>query len=177
MVEANGPWFSPGDKVVYPGYGVGTVRCFEERKLQGPKQTFAVLDFNEAENVSIVRVPLDNVGNVGLRPLSGEGEVAEALEFLAGGDPEILSSWKDRFAEHGEKLTTGDLLSVAKVLKALWTLNARKPLSFREKKMYQKTLLLLSSEVSVVRGKDRERVEEEIVKILEKNHPSRENKD
>ncbi len=169
MTETKEPWFSPGDKVVYPGYGVGTVRCFEERSFGEVKQTFAVLDFNEAENVSIVRVPLDNVDNVGLRALSSKEGVVEAMEYLAGGAPEILSSWKDRFAEHGEKLGAGDLLSVAKVLKALWILNARKPLSFREKKMYQKTLLLLSSEVAEVNDKDRVKAEAELIEALEKN--------
>jgi CarD family transcriptional regulator len=169
MMDAKEPWFCPGEKVVYPGYGVGTVRCFEERSFGEVKQTFAVLDFNEAENVSIVRVPVDNVRNIGLRALSSPEGVAGAMDYLAGGEPEILSSWKDRFTEHGEKLAAGDLLSVAKVLKALWILNTRKPLSFREKKMYQKTLLLLSSEVAEVRGKDRIKVEEELLKALEKS--------
>jgi len=167
MAKKKGAWFKPGDKIVYPGYGVGTVRCFEDRNIGGEDRTFVVLDFNEAENVSVVRVPLDKVEDVGLRPISKPKEVKAAVALLKSGEPEILSSWKDRFADHGDKLAAGDLSSVATVLKALWILNGRKPLSFREKKMYQKTLLLLSSEFAEVQKKSREDAEREILALLE----------
>ena len=62
-------------------------------------------------------------------------------------------------------------MSIARVLKALWVLNAKKPLSFREKKMYQKALLLLASEVGMVLSKPRAEAEAKILERLEKAKP------
>ena len=60
---------------------------------------------------------------------------------------------------------------MAQVLKALWILNNKKPLSFREKKMYQKALLLLASEVAEARSLPRQEAELVILDSLKKAHP------
>jgi CarD family transcriptional regulator len=171
MGKCSESWFHEKDRVVYPGYGVGTVTGLEERSLGGAERTFVVLSFDDAENISIVRIPLDNVSGVGLRPVSSPKEVAEALSFVDSGDPDIIPSWKERFALHGELLADGKLLSVARVLKALWILNNKKPLSFREKKMYQKALLLLASEVAEAKSHSRVETEQAILATLSRAHP------
>lgn len=164
-------WFKETQRVVYPGYGVGTVTGFESRSLNGEERTFVILAFEDAENVSIVRIPLENVEGVGLRPVSSPKAVSQALQFVDAVDPDIVPSWKERFALHGEMLADGQLLSVARVLKALWILNNKKPLSFREKKMYQKSLLLLASEVAEARSLPRQEAEQVILDSLKKAHP------
>lgn len=169
MGGRNKLWFSVGDTLVYPGYGVGVVQSIEERHLGGTARLFCVLSFKESENESKVMIPVDNVGEVRLRPLSGAKGVKEALDYLAEGTCEIIPSWRDRFALHGELLSKGDLMSVVRVLKALYALNAKKPLSFREKKMYQKAMLLISSEVCEVMKASRPQVETDILTRLAKS--------
>lgn len=159
--------FSVGDAIVYPGYGVGEVLELQEREFSGTTQSFLVLSFKEAENISKVMVPVSNLAGVGLRAPSTKKEVKAVLTFLESGQPEIVGSWKDRFTAHGEMLKQGDLLSVTQVLKALYILNRKKPLSFREKKMYQKALVLVASESALVLGRPRDQVEAEILKLLE----------
>lgn len=161
-------WIRTKQVVVYPGYGVGTVLGFEERTLNQVQKTLVVLSFGEGDGGSIVRIPMDNLGEVRLRPLSPPKAVKEAMANLKAGDAEVLSSWKDRFTQHVQLLSSGDLLSVSRVLKTLWTLNNRKPLSFREKKMYQKALLLLTTEVAWIQGGAREKVEETVLAALRK---------
>jgi CarD family transcriptional regulator len=162
-------WFSVGDTLVYPGYGVGVVQNIEERTIGEAPRLFCVLSFKETENESKVMIPMDNVHEVRLRPLSDSRRVQEALAFLSNGEPEIVPSWRDRFAMHGDMLAAGDLMSVVKVLKALYILNAKKPLSFREKKMYQKAMLLITSEVCEVLKSPRQQVEADILSRLSKN--------
>ena len=161
-------WFAVGDTLVYPGYGVGVVQNIEERHIGDTKRLFCVLSFKESENESKVMIPVDNVGEVRLRPLSDARGVNEALEYLAAGPCEIIPSWRDRFALHGDLLSKGDLMSVVRVLKALYVLNAKKPLSFREKKMYQKAMLLITSEVCEVMKAPRLQVEADILSRLSK---------
>jgi CarD family transcriptional regulator len=164
-------WFLENGRVVYPGYGVGTVTGFETRSMNGEDRTFVILTFEDAENVSIVRIPVENVEGVGLRPVSSPEAVDQAMAFVDSGAPDIVPSWKERFALHGEMLSDGHLFSVARVLKALWILNNKKPLSFREKKMYQKALLLLASEVAEARSLPRQDAELVILDSLKKAHP------
>jgi CarD family transcriptional regulator len=172
MAKPKKLWFSDGDVIVYPGYGVGVVLGVQERVLNNAPRKFCVISFREAGNESKVMVPLDNVEEVGLRPISSRKRVDEALAFLASGEPDILASWKDRFSAHGDLLSSGDLLSVATVLKALWILNTKKPLSFREKKMYQKALLLMASEVGVVQNRPRADVESDLLERLTQSQAS-----
>lgn len=167
MTAAQKLRFSVGDSIVYPGYGVGQVTELQERVFNGNKQTYLVLSFKETENESKVMVPLANLEGVGLRDPSARKEVKEVLAFLEAGDPAIEASWKQRFQEHSDMMKAGGLLAVAKVLKALYILNKKKPLSFREKKMYQKALLLTTSEAALVLGKSRDDMEAQVLKLLE----------
>jgi len=162
-------WFSVGDILVYPGYGVGVVQNIEERTLGETSRLFCVLSFKETENESKVMIPIDNVHEVRLRRLSDTRCVQEALGYLSNGDPEIVPSWRERFAMHGDLLAAGDLMSVVRVLKALYIVNSKKPLSFREKKMYQKAMLLITSEVCEVLKAPRQEVEADILSRLAKN--------
>lgn len=36
--------FNVGDKIVYPGQGVGIISCIEEREFKGEKQNFYEID-------------------------------------------------------------------------------------------------------------------------------------
>lgn len=167
--------FSVGDSIVYPGYGVGQVTELQERALSdGQKQTFLVLAFKETENESKVMVPLSNLQRMGLRAPSPRKVVKEALAYLGAGSSDIVASWKERFSQHSDLLRWdtenqrgGELADVVRVLKALYILNKKKPLSFREKKMYQKALLLTTSEVALVLGKSRDEMEAQVLKLLE----------
>ncbi len=159
-------WFKVGDTIVYPGYGVGLVQDIRERQMGDTQRVFCVLLFKDSTGESKVLIPLDNIEEVGLRPLSTKRRVEEALAYLGEGEPEILPSWKDRFAQHGSMLASGDLMSVVRVLKALWILNNKKPLSFREKKMYQKALGLIVAEACEVKVTSRETMEQEILRRL-----------
>jgi CarD family transcriptional regulator len=159
-------WFGVGDTVVYPGYGVGVVQQIEERTLNGRTRLFCVLLVREGDNESRVMIPVDNVAEVRLRPPASPAEAEEALAILSGPPPEILPSWRERFSAHSDMLARGDLLSVAKVLKALYLLNARKPLSFREKKMYQKALLLVTAEVGHSLSRSRSETEADVLDRL-----------
>ncbi len=159
--------FNVGEKVVYPGYGIGEVLKIEKTNLQGKVEIVLVVSFSDTENVSTVTIPETSVQSIGLRKPSSKITVGKALNFLKSGEPELFGTWKDRFAAHTNMVANGDLLSIAKVLKALHIQNKRKPLSFREKKLYQKCLLLISSEVAFVKGIDRQTIEKSIISTLD----------
>jgi len=97
-------------------------------------------------------VPFSHVGDLGLRRVTRNGEVARVIGFLSEGICRQHHDWKDRFKENTEKMQNGSLLAVAEVMKTLLILQAEKPLSFREKKMLDRARRMLITELSTSRG-------------------------
>ena len=62
------------------------------------------------------------------------------------------SDWKVRFKANSEKMLSGNLLRAAEVLKSLLELQKEKLLSFREKKMLDRSRHMLVTEISIARG-------------------------
>jgi CarD family transcriptional regulator len=158
--------FQIGDKVVYPNQGVGIVEQISTRNLTGQPEMFYLLKLSSTS--MRVMVPLSSVANVGLRRVTKSSEIGNILEYLQKGRSKSAGDWKGRFKENSEKMRCGSLMQVAEVLKTLIILNQAKPLSFREKKMLDRSWQLLVDEVAVARGLAKEAVEAALVKSLSK---------
>jgi CarD family transcriptional regulator, regulator of rRNA transcription len=142
--------FQIGEKVVYPNQGVGTIENISSRSFGTVSERFYLLRFGF--NSMTVMVPFSNVGNVGLRPVTKDREVARILSFLAHGACRSSADWKVRYKENLDKMQSGSLYKVAEVLKALLLVQTEKQLSFREKKMLERARHMLMSEVAIARG-------------------------
>ena len=142
--------FRIGDKVVYPNQGVGTIENISTRYFEQRPEKFYLLRLFCSSMT--VMVPFSNAETIGLRKLSKTTDVARVLAYLAGPSFENLQDWKIRFKINSEKMLTGSLLQIAEVFKQLVRLQAEKPLSFREKKMLDRSRTMLISEVSQARN-------------------------
>jgi CarD family transcriptional regulator len=114
-------------------------------------------------------VPCQNVGTVGLRRVVRNGEITKIIEFLSDGKCENNADWKDRFKENSDKMRTGSLLDVAIVLKGLLLLAQAKSLSFREKKMLERSRYLLVSELAMSKNVEETVIEDLLDKALVKS--------
>ncbi|MGO9897728.1 MAG: CarD family transcriptional regulator [Bryobacteraceae bacterium] len=139
--------FQIGDKVVYPNQGVGTIENISTRPFGSVPEKFYLLRLGCGGMT--VLVPFSNVDNVGLRRVTKEREISLMLAFLSTSWYTIRSDWKVRFRENSEKMQSGDLLKVAEVFKGLLQLHCEKPLSFREKKMLDRSRHMLIAEISI----------------------------
>jgi CarD family transcriptional regulator len=161
---------STGQKVVYPNHGVGVVEKIEPTTMNGEEQTFYHLRL--LSNNSKVMVPEDNLELVGLRPLVSQKNIDDLLDVLEDGNIDTYKDWKGRYKQNLDKMKTGELFSVAEVLKNLRLVSQRKSLSFREKKMYERAKYFIVSEVAHVRdiseGKAERMVEEALEESIEK---------
>lgn len=160
--------FQIGDKVVYPNQGVGIVEQISQRNLTGRDEMFYLLRLNGSS--LRVMVPMTNVTNVGLRRIVKTGQVGGILSYLVKGRCKSTPDWKGRFKENSEKMRNGSLQYVAEVLKSLLLLSQGKPLSFREKRMFDRAWALLVDEISAARGLSKELVEAQVVKALSKSN-------
>ena len=139
--------FQIGDKVVYPNQGVGTIENISTRNFGSAFEKFYLLRLGY--NSMTVLVPFSNVDNVGLRRVTKEREISRMLAFLSSSWYTVRSDSKVRFRENSEKMQSGDLLKVAEVFKSLLQLHIEKPLSFREKKMLDRSRHMLIAEISI----------------------------
>lgn len=160
--------FQVGEKVVYPNQGVGIVEQISTRNLTGEPEMFYLLKLNSSS--LRVMVPMSNTANVGLRRVAKNREVGSILDYLHKGRCKAPQDWKWRFKENSEKMRSGSLQHVAEVFKSLVMLSQAKPLSFREKKMLDRSWQLLVDEIAIVRGLTKGTVESQLVKALNKSN-------
>ena len=141
--------FQIGEKVVYPNHGIGTIENISSRIFGAQVERFYLLRLTYTSMT--VLVPFSHVQEIGLRKVTRNGEIARVLSFLGEGPRKRRRDWKDRFRENSDKMRHGSLLEIAQVLKMLLLLQAEKPLSFREKKMLDRALHMLVTELSISR--------------------------
>ena len=158
--------FDIGDKVIYPNHGLGVIERIEDKTILGT--TCGFYSLRMATSDTTVLVPVDNVGDVGLRRAIADSEVKKLFTLLGNGKIENHQNWKGRFKDNSDKMRTGSIYDVVDVLKSLNHLSQSKNLSFREKRMLDRAKFLVISEISEVINESDEVVEERVEKALER---------
>ncbi len=156
--------FKVGDKVVYPNHGVGVIEQIMSATTSGMDNTFYQLRI--LSNDSTVLVPMANTTQVGLRRVLSRKDVDKVFRILRSGKIEITSDWKGRFQENSDKMRTGDIFEVAIVLKNLNYLSKSKNLSYRERKMLDKSRYLIVSEIAEVANLPEDQIEAKVDKAV-----------
>ncbi len=157
--------FKVGDMAVYPGHGVGVISDVETVDIEGSDATMYVLKI--LDNGMTIRIPVQNASALGVRNVISVGQVAKVYEVLKDRDvPADNQTWNRRYREYLNKIQTGDLIEVAKVLRDLALLRKDKNLSFGERKMYDQASNLLIQEIAVAEDKDEKKVRTKIETIF-----------
>ena len=138
--------FKSGDRVVYPHHGAAIIEKTETIEFDGEKTKYFVL--KTAHDELTVRVPVDKVDEVGMRPPISLEDVEDLFVLLAKKDVREPANWSRRFKNHQEKLKSGDVYQVAEVVRNLALRESAKGLSAGEKNMYSKARKVLVSELS-----------------------------
>ena len=129
--------FQVGDKVIYPNHGLGLVERIETKTILGTTCGFYSLRMTSSDTT--VLVPVDNVDAVGLRHAIGDHEVKRLFTLLGNGKIDNHQNWKGRFKDNSDKMRTGSIYDVIDVLKSLNHLSKSKNLSFREKRLLDRS--------------------------------------
>src|SRR3989442_4959551 len=109
--------FKIGDKVVYPNHGLGVIEQIEKRATGDRIEEFLTLRI--VANDSTVMVPRSNTANVGLRRVVTRKEVEEVFDVLKDTKITLYDDWKGRFQENSDKMRTGSITEVARVLQSV----------------------------------------------------------
>lgn len=157
--------FEVGDKVIYPNHGLGMVEKIATKTIQDTTCGFYCLRMVWTDTT--VLVPVENAEGVGLRHAVADDEIKKLFRRLGNGKIQDHQNWKGRFKDNSDKMRTGSLFDMVEVLKSLNFLSKSKNLSFREKRMLDRSRFLIIAEVSEVTGQADTVVEEKVDKALE----------
>ncbi len=158
--------FEIGDKVIYPNHGIGIINEIATKTILDTTCGFYSLRMISTDTT--VLVPTDNVEGVGLRKAIEEQEIKKIYTLIGNGKIEDHQNWKGRFKDNSDKMRTGSIYDVVDVLKSLNYLSQSKNLSFREKRMLDRSKFLVVTEISEVSGELTDNVDEKVNKALDR---------
>ncbi len=153
--------FKVGDLAVYPAHGVGVIESIESKEIGGCQQDFYIMRI--LENDMIIMIPTSNAESVGLRQLISPEDVPKIFKILKSREVSVDGqTWNRRYREYMEKIKTGSVFELARVLRDLSVLREDKDLSFGERKMLDTARSLLVKELSIAQNVDEAKIEKDI---------------
>ena len=140
--------FRANDYVVYPAHGVGKIVSIEERDVAGLKLEMFVISF-EKDKMTL-RVPTTKVASTGMRGLSSPDVIGKAMDILKGRAKVKRAMWSRRAMEYEAKINSGDLISIAEVVRDLFRAEDQPEQSYSERQLFEAAFERLTRELAAV---------------------------
>ena len=153
-----------GDKVVHPMHGAGVIRDIVEERMAGQKKNYYVFSLPVGELV--LKIPTESCDKIGIRNLSSSDAILGLINSIPQLPVDMTVNWNQRYRENMERLKSGELSEVARVIKALMLRDRERGLSNGERKMLHTAKQILLSEIVLVNGTDYKETEQKIDKIM-----------
>lgn len=158
--------FKVNDKIVYPAHGVGKIISLEKQQVAGIPIELFVIDFDQ-EKMKL-RVPTGKAKAAGMRPLSDDKTVKDAISTLKGRARIKRTMWSRRAQEYDAKINSGDIKLVAEVVRDLYRGEDQPEQSYSERQLFEAALDRMAREVAAVRDVDLGKAIEELEGVLKK---------
>lgn len=156
--------FRPNDYIVYPAHGVGQIVSIEEQEVAGFKLELFVITF-EKDKMTL-RVPTNKATDVGMRSLSSPDVIDAAMKTLKGKAKVKRAMWSRRAQEYEQKINSGDLISIAEVVRDLHRNDDQREQSYSERQLYEAALDRLTREFAAVSGGDEVAAAKQVDEVL-----------
>ena len=137
--------FQVGDKIVHPMHGAGIVESIVQKKVNGVMRDYYVLKL--PVRAMVVMIPTDNSEEIGVRPIVDREQADQVQAAIPGIEVDMTQNWNRRYRENLERLKSGNLLEVARVVKGLMLRELERGLSTGERKMLHSAKEILISEI------------------------------
>lgn len=142
--------FTPGTTLVHPQHGPATVVQVIDRSVAGATRTYVQLQVQDTD--LRIAIPLDQAEHVGLRPVSGPAQVAALMEALGSEASVEEAMWSRRMKANHERLRTGDLLTVAALVRDIARRDLDHGVSAGEKDLLKQARRPLVTELALALG-------------------------
>jgi len=163
---------SAGTKVVYPAHGVGEVKGVETQIIGGMEITAYVVVFDRDKMT--LRIPVSRAEASGLRALSSSDQLDKVRHTLKGRARTSRGMWSRRAKEYESKINSGNIVSLAEVVRDLHKNVDDPDRSYSERVIYENALNRLAGEISAVEEIELGKASEILVKTINDNNPKKE---
>jgi len=144
--------FETNQYVVYPTHGVGRIIAIEEQEIAGCKLELFVITFDKDKMT--LRVPTSKTQSAGMRKLSDETVLSRALDTLRGRARIKRTMWSRRAQEYEAKINSGDLITIAEVVRDLYRSDSQPEQSYSERQLYEAALDRMAREIAAAQDVD-----------------------
>ncbi|MFB6344896.1 MAG: CarD family transcriptional regulator [bacterium] len=176
--------FEPGDSIIYPHYGAGTI--VEEKTIQrnGEENDYYVIDILLKQQK--VMLPKNEQEEVGVRPPTDRSDFLEMLENVSD---EVLELYDEEEGEHPDKIhrkslqsmlddvRQGDLETMMEGLKKLHTRFLDQELNVTEKRFYDTAQQFIVGELMAIEDISKQEAYSRLDEYLPDELPETENDD
>jgi CarD family transcriptional regulator len=164
--------FQVGDRIVHPGYGVGTVIEIKKSHALGREKRYYSIELLN-EPATVVMVPVGAEERVGLRRPISEAKLRRVWRILKDDPNQLPSNYSKRCELLDEKLASGDALKIAGAVRDLaWRKENERKLTIHGKRLLDRGMALLAGEVASVQDSDFLDAEILIMRMLDRGlHP------
>ena len=145
--------FRQGDFVVYPTHGVGKIDRIGAEHIAGHELDLIYISFDE--NKMTLRVPIAQARATGLRKLATPEAMAQVMKILAGRPRVSRMMWAKRAQEFQAKINSGDLKSLAEVVRDLQSAANGSAPSYSQRNLFEMAIDRLAGEFAGVAGTDK----------------------
>ena len=149
--------FQVGDKIVHPMHGAGIIDSIVQKKVNGVVRDYYILKLPVGG--MLVMIPTANSEEIGVRPVCRREEADRVLAAIPDIEVDMTQNWNRRYRENLQRLKSGDLYEVARVIKGLACRDSQQGLSTGERKMLHTAKQILISEIVLALGREYEAVE------------------
>ena len=156
--------FRIGDLVAHPMHGAGVIDAIVQEKVAGSTQEYYV--FKMPVGGLLLKIPVANSESIGLRTIITPEEAEALIAGIPSLEVESSANWNKRYQENLQRLKSGDLREVSRVIKGLMTRDTRRGLSTGERKMLQTAKRILISEIVLTEQADYENVESRLDRAM-----------
>ena len=159
--------FKIGESIVYPAHGVGQIVGIEEQEIAGMSLELFVIQI-EKDKLTL-RVPTARLEAAGIRKLAEDNIVSRAMETLKGRARIKRTMWSRRAQEYEAKINSGDLISIAEVVRDLYRSETQPEQSYSERQLYESALDRMAREIAVVDKLDERTAMQRITEVLSRS--------
>ena len=152
--------FFIGAKVVHPNHGAGTVVNIQAKSIGSACHRYYVIETHAME----LMVPVGRADTMGLRRVGRLSILRNALCCCATppDEEEVTQDHRARKAALDEELKSGSFECAVHAARLLFYLNARRPLGIIDRRLYDRAMNMLASELALASGVEIDDAEEEI---------------
>jgi CarD family transcriptional regulator len=143
--------------IAHPMHGAGVIDSIEEEKMNGCTRMYYI--WKTHAGGMLMRTPTESTEQIGVRPIVNSSQADEIMASISQIDAEMTPNYNRRYRENMQRISSGDLLEVARVVKGLMTRDVEKGLSLQDRKMLHSAKQIFISEIVLSKKLTYEEVE------------------